>query len=81
MRALIDTREPFDAAWMAYEGPRDPRADAEGLILSLTAYDHGRRPELILEGPDGEVRLTGRRQIGVVLAAGAEALAGFASHE
>ncbi len=77
LRALIDTRHPFDAAWLAYDGPRDPRADAEGLILSLAAYDNGRRPELILEGPDGEVRLTGSRQIDVVLEAGVQALALF----
>lgn len=34
-RELLDSREPYDAGLLGYDGPRDPRDDAEGLILSV----------------------------------------------
>lgn len=34
-RELLDSRDPFDAGLLGYDGRRDPRDDSEGLIFSV----------------------------------------------
>lgn len=68
---LLDSREYSDARLMGYDGERDPREDGEGLIVRDTTMFQFR--EITLNGPDGEVRLSGIAEIEQV----AQALTAF----
>lgn len=59
---LIDTRHPFDAGLLGYDGPCDPKEDAEGLIVTAETFAGGLRA-VTLRGPDGEVELLGEAAI------------------
>lgn len=57
---LIHTAERFDARLLGYERACNPREDAEGLIVTK---DDGPVLSITLEGPEGEVTLSGSAEI------------------
>jgi len=72
-RVLLDSTDRYDAHLMGYDGPRDASEDGEGLSVTLeigVGYT-----EVRLNGPDGEVRLSGA-EIRLVAEALAEVVAG-----
>lgn len=63
---LLDTNEPYDAWKTGRDGPEDYH-DGQGLRV---AYDgEGTIPSVTLNGPDGQIDLTGIAEIEAVAAA------------
>lgn len=62
-RELIDTRDAGIARHLGYDGARCPVEDAEGLIVTGVAASFASIPSLTLQGPKGEVEVTGHNAL------------------
>lgn len=67
-RTLIDTRTDFDARSMGYDQACDPQTDGEGLVLTYQ-WHKGVGPCFKLQGPEGEIELTGAAEAAAVAGA------------
>ena len=60
MTTLINTADRYDAGLLGYERACHPREDGDGLIVTV---GDGPVLSITLEGPDGEVTLSGTAEI------------------